>query len=384
MRSCFPAFLFITILFGIQFASAQSPKKSSSGTAVSDREKAGLRGSVKSFESKTTFNYSDQSSTSTETNEYALDGRLLRQSIRYPQSAELLWVHSYDAQGRLTETTIGPAATPPSERTRTIYSYGEDGRVSAATQYPSNSTELSVRSDDQGRRVDIQRLPEIPNRADMGIAATMWLDSGLGLPTASGGTFETVYNDRGQPAEGHMLDKDSRILARVVRSFDSQGRPSRDQLTGEPNADSLPPEVADQLNLEQKKGLAAFMASQMMTGSLEYKYDSSGSLIEKRRRNGALGDEITTIAYNDHHDKVLERSATGQSPEFGTEYGMDKAGNMIPVKQSSAAPPTISEMRYEYVYDSNGNWTEQKVFRTPGNGADSKPESVIKRTITYY
>jgi hypothetical protein len=346
-----------------------------------DREKASLRGPVKTCVTETNYFYSAQPFTSTETTEYTSDGRLLRRSTKSPQAAEWLLVNSYDDQGRLSESVSGSAGTPLPERSHTQYSYGKDGRL--ATIAGDKSADLSMRYDERGLRVEVQRLPEVPSRPNTAIAGPSFEDSGLGLPYAQGGTFETVYNDRGQALEARVLGNDGQLVARIVRTLDTQGRPISDRLSAEAHSSNVPSELGDQLTSEQKKGLAAFIASHMMTGSVEYKYDPSGRLIE-RRRNGGFGEEIATISYNDHHDKHLERTATAQPPDAGTEYAIDDSGNMIPVKQSSAAPPTVSEMRYEYVYDSNGNWTEQKVFRTLGNDADSKPESVIKRTITYY
>lgn len=280
------------------------------------------------------------------------------------------------------ESVEGSATSPISERRRTTYSYDKDGRLIGSTGGP-DSLPGEIQYDDKGRRIERQRLPEIPDMRNMAVGTTMWQDSGIGLPTASGGTYEVVFSENGQPVEGRMLDKSGRVVARVVRTLDAEGHPSSDHLTSEASQDTLPAELTGQLNPEQQKSLATFWASKM-NGHTEYRYDTEARLIERRRSLGLFGDEITKIAYNERNDKTLERTATAQHPDLGIEYKMDDAGKMIPVKKSPVPPPTISETRFEYVYDSNGNWTEQKVFHTPGNSLSPEPTEGMKRTITYY
>ncbi len=380
MRS-FSVFLLASLFLQLNSALAQNQSPQTKGSAMSDREKAGLHGVVKSCTVETTRFFSESPTVYVETSEYSPDGRLLSKDSQSPYGPEWLQVNSYDSQGRLAETVSGPETTPAAERSRTLYSYGEHGRLTAITN-PAEPGAASLRYDDQGRRIESQRFPEIPDEPDTAVGSPMWEDSELPIPVPSGGTLERVFNDRGQPVEARALDKNGQLVARIVRQFDQEGKPLSDRLISENPAGALSVELNDKLNAAQQKAVAAFITSQM-SGTTSYKYDSHGRLIERRRSLGMAGDEITTVAYNDHNDKILERTASAESPDFGTEYGLEESGKMIPQKKSPAPPPSLSEVHYEYVYDSAGNWTEQKVSRGTPNGTFGVTETV-KRTLTYY
>ena len=180
-----------------------------------------------------------------------------------------------------------------------------------------------------------------------------------------------------------MFDSNGQEVAHVVRTFDAQGRPLRDDLTSHSVANGLPAELTSQFTPEQQKSISSWWASQI-SGSVTYKYDKQGRLTERRKSGNMIGDEITTFEYDQHGNKVLERKASAMSAALGTEYGMTDAGEMVPVKQSPVAPPETSEIQYEYVYDSNGNWVEQKVRSSYNGEANSSPNQVIKRTLTYF
>jgi hypothetical protein len=78
------------------------------GASMSDRDKAGLRGPVKTVLNEQTFSGADgqQFLTST-TTEYASDGRILE--VRIGNSDGSIWVTSYTyyADGRLLKTVSG-------------------------------------------------------------------------------------------------------------------------------------------------------------------------------------------------------------------------------------------------------------------------------------
>jgi hypothetical protein len=365
----------ITFLLLLPIALAQA-----SANPPSDRDIAGLRGSVKSVVTETAVHLSDRTYTSTETVEYLADGRLLRRSTKSDQNPEWILTNTYDARGLLIETVTGNSDTPVADRFHTRYNYDKDGHLIDARSGSTN--EVFARLDDQGRRVDIQPFPDISNRKDVAIGSPNWQDSGLGIPAASGGRFETYHNEHGVPFEGRVFDSKGQETAHVIRTFDAQDRPIRDELTSHSIANGLPAEFASQFNPEQQKAIGAWWGSQI-SGFVTYKYDSHGGLTE-RRKSGMIGNEITTFEYDQHGNKVVERKATTMPASQGMEYGMTDAGEMIPVKQSPAAPPETSEIRYEYVYDSHGNWIEQKVKASYNGETSSSPDQVIKRTLTYF
>jgi hypothetical protein len=365
-----------TFLLLLPVAFAQSPP-----SAPSEREKSGLRGAVKTSVTETPFYSAERTIVSIEKIEYTPDGRLLRRSHAYDQNPEWVSLNTYDAAGRLVETISGSADIPIGERTHKVYTYDKDGHRTGA--HSGTQAEIVERVDESGHRIEIQHYPDLSNRPDAAIGSPMWEESGLGMPTSSGGRFETYYNDRGVPFEGRVFDRNGQEIAYVVRTFDAKGRPSRDELTSHASSAGLPGELASQLNPEQQKSFALFWASQL-SGFVTYKYDNQGRLIERRKSGNMIGDEITTFEYDKHGSKVLERTATAPSAAQGTEYGMTEAGQMVPTKQSPATPPQTSETRIEYVYDENGNWIEQKVKASWNGQPSPSPDQVIKRTLTYF
>jgi YD repeat-containing protein len=341
---------------------------------MSDRDKTGLRGQVKTCEVHTTYPAPASFST-VEINEYTPDGRLLRRTMKYPNSPDSILVNTYDQQGRLTERRRGSS----DQLYRVVFSY-EKNEVWASS---GSQKRLHSRLDDHGRRVEIEHIPELPEDFHGAVGATMWQESGLGFQTISGGSFETTYDEKDRPVEGRMLDRDGTLMSKVIRTFDSEGRPASDRLSVQDFPAFAPsPETAGQFNPEQIKGIAAFFGKRM-EGSAEYEYDSLGRLLKHHIASG-LQEETTTFSYNEHNDKILEHKTTSTPAGMNFEYGMDATGNMVPVKQPSPPPPTVSETRYEYVYDSAGNWVERTTAYAHEEGVVPVPGTVTQRLITYY
>jgi len=129
------------------------------GASMSDRDKAGLRGPVKTVLNEQTFSGADgqQFLTST-TTDYASDGRILE--LRIGNSDGSIWVTSYTyyADGRLLKTVSGKAGSAADSQTtylyddarrlvgvesgdhdKATYKYDEKGRKSIIENYGSRS-----------------------------------------------------------------------------------------------------------------------------------------------------------------------------------------------------------------------------------------------------
>jgi hypothetical protein len=65
---------------------------------------------------------------------------------------------------------------------------------------------------------------------------------------------------------------------------------------------------------------------------------------------------------------------------MGVEYGLTDDGKMVPTTKPNVPPPSVSEMHYEYVYDSHGNWTSKKAY-APGQ---TEPQGEHKRALAYF
>lgn len=96
-----------------------------------------------------------------------------------------------------------------------------------------------------------------------------------------------------------------------------------------------------------------------------------------------MGNALTKTAYNDHGDVSSEVTVGMGGPDWGTEYGMDEHGNMVPTTHPEAEDPSQNEIRYTYEYDAQGNWTKKTMSVSQDKG-QFKISTVINRTLSYY
>ena len=121
---------------------ARAQQLSQTGALMTDRDKAGLRGPVKTVLNERSFSGADgqQFLMSTMT-EYAPDGRILEQRIG--NSAGSIWVTSYTyyADGRLLNTVSGKARSAADSQTTYLY---DDARRLVGVDRRHRQNELQV------------------------------------------------------------------------------------------------------------------------------------------------------------------------------------------------------------------------------------------------
>ncbi len=364
-----------SFLLVVPVAFAQATDKNA---APSERDKAGLRGPVKTVVIETPFEHLGKSTV--ETVEYTADGRILRRASKFGDDPGWIEINSYDPTGVKVESIFGSGDIPLADRQHTLFTHHEDGRIEARGR---NRATVISRIDDHGRRVDIQSYPDMSDKPNAALASSQWFDSTLSLPASSAGRFEITYDRRGLPIEGHSYDSDGKEIARVVRTYDDHNRPVRDEVTGIPVTPGFPAEFLSQLNPEQIHAMASMWASQI-SGYTSYKYDSRGQLVERQLSGNMRGETVTNFEYNQQGDKTFEHTTSAESPSRGVEYGMTEDGQLIPDRKVPLPPPQVSETRYEYVYDSQGNWTERRINVSYLGQSTPMPQQVIRRTLTYY
>jgi hypothetical protein len=159
---------------------------------ISDREKAGLRGPVKTCVEETT-GPPDSAKYST-TTEYSPDGRLLTTRNTNSDGSESIRTQTYDVDGRLTKTMWGKVGEPGDE---SLYSYDKTGRPLTITSYPEKSGRIDFQYDEQGRKTSIQNFdPETLKRAQSTSygGGSFW-DGAVGWGTwvPIGGNIATIY-----------------------------------------------------------------------------------------------------------------------------------------------------------------------------------------------
>lgn len=335
-------------------------------TTLSD---AGLRGQVRQCIEQTI---------------YPADGSLPERSLTRSQSGsrpDVVVTYAYDGAGRVVNKSVstGPSAA---DRSSTSYTYDDNGQLLAAKS-SNGDTGTAYEYDNHDGKRRIERLPVFTPQPNAGVGAMSWENSELPLMPSSGGTLTTLYADHDRPIEGRVNDADGRLTVRIVRTYDAEGRVLGDKLIPEDVQSAVPEQWAGQMNDAQKKAIGKLISNAYANGESGYKYDSEGRVVEKHRVGGAFGDELTRIAFNDHGDVSEEVTVLAMGPDFGTVYGVDDEGNVVPESKSEVPGPTQNETRYSYEYDSHGNWTRKATSGRQGQ-AEFKTSVIITRNLSYY
>jgi len=342
----------------------------------SDREKAGLRGPVRTCVEETTA-LPNNSKNST-TTEYSPDGKFLTSHTTNSDGLEWIRTQTYDADGRLIKTTWGKLGEPGDE---SLYAYDASGRLLSITNHPEKSARIDFQYDEQGRKTSIQ-------------SAGVGVSIGVSIGVPIGGNITTIYNDKDLPTETQLRDAQGRIVRRIVHSYDPNGRIIEEKLIEENPAlmfadkfgtEGRPQPTAAQLEA-MNKAMKQMMGGRNGTGA-SYSYDAEGRVTEKHERNFMFG-KVTTISYNEHGDKITEvETMADNSAVPAGPFSMDENGTLV--QDGRTAEPTEfpaelfggSKVSYAYQYDSYGNWTEQTVNRSSKLGEAS---SICNRKLTYY
>jgi YD repeat-containing protein len=337
---------------------------------MSDREKAGLRGPVKTCVEETTAQPNGTKYSTT--TEYSPDGRLLTTRITNTDGSEWVTTQTYDADGRLQKTSSGKMGEPANE---SPYAYDGKGRLLTITGHPEKGGRIDFQYDEQGRKTSIQSFDtETLKRAQsISYGGSLWdgaVRSGIGVPI--GGKIITTYNENDQLTEGQLLDGQGRIVRRIVRTYDVNGR-----LVEEEPIEENPALI--HLGTSGAEGQSQFSAAEleainkatkiMMGGrngtGTSYRYDAQGRVIEMRERNFVF-DRVTTTSYNEHGDKSEEHQTMADNfCPAGVGFSMDENGTIVwdkPATEPTEFPDEFfgeTTVRYSYEYDSYGNWTQQ-------------------------
>jgi YD repeat-containing protein len=358
---------------------------------VTDREKAGLRGPVKTCVEEIVQSTTDTTSLAFE---YAVDGRLLTCLQTIPDGSQWITTYTYDSDGRLTEIVSGKVGDPT---TASLHTFNEGPGRAPAAGADGKVIQTNYLQDEQGRKKAVKTFsPQVLEQYRDGVSTdSFWTgaENGIGVPT--GGSVTTVYDERGLPIERRMLDGAGRLLSRFVRKYDANGRILEEhQILENPAllmAERLSAERAAELDdtrLEaMNKAMKSMLGGKTGTGKW-YTYDSQGREIEVRDRNFVM-ETVTTTSYNEHGDKSEVRVTRKDNSAFptGVPFTVGEDGTLVPtaaVPDGSSLPsvvlePTITEYRYEY--GPHGNWTQEtRVHRAGGNECSTARRHVL----TYY
>ena len=340
-----------------------------------DKEKHGLRGSVKSVLVETA-QFEEQAGQTTEkpwfshTLTFNQDGWLTGQIARNPDGSEWGTVSDYSDSGKLLATrSYGPSGALVSE-VRYIYD-GEERLVAEQhiTQDGKVTTPTTYAYDISGVKRKIQESDFFED-ADMmvGIEGTMTT-----IHAREVKWIETRYDDRDEPIEVKVFNSAGSLVSRIEITRDARGNALEEtQYLGDVSfgpcaSDSCSTEEMESLTEEQKAEIAAEIAQVFSPGTVmskhTHKYDEEGRLIESKLiMMGMLVANHQTFSYDEAGNKSEEVSYN----EDGT---------------------LGSKAIFTRDYDEHGNWTKELVSTMSSWDAEfglSTPAHLTRRTITYY
>jgi hypothetical protein len=302
---------------------------------LSDRERAGLRGPV-----KTCSDFMRDAAESMTEEEYTADGRLLVWRGRAFTGSRVEWVCSYDGTGRLISITSGGADVTD-----------------------------EFHCDEQGKKTRVRTVPPRTGRDGMTMGVSIIFESEEeGYSLRGGGSVITRYNDDDQPIESLVHDAQGELLSKIVHHY-SDGRLVSETLVHE--AFELLEQLRERLSEEQrrafraqsKQALSQHDAFKNMERS--YVYVDEGRVIRRLMRMGNLKQD-ETITYNEHGDKAATVMIQGGSLSPKLPHHVDDR----------------SEVRYLYQYDSHGNWTERTTTNSHGMGDQTLTGARLHTTET--
>jgi|SRR5437868_8322706 len=345
---------------------------------MADRDRFGLRGSVKLCETHRTW-YSrgcEPSVCETEershvtTVEFRPDGSLERHWQKNPPPNSLEWTYFYEYRddNQLAAMRFEQGSSVTFARR---YEYDSAARLSHIIALdkegnPRVAETYSYEAD--GRKKKIVHIdPELPSGQcgptgcggiTFGVEGT---DVAYGAPGATSITGN--YDERGRPIE-HLFHNNSReLVARLDLRYDERGNLVEEVCTQQ----KVPGELAAQLSPQQLEA-----ARMIFRFGQQHRYDEHDRRIETSWNMAPNDFDRETFTYNHHGDVIWKVSELSHA-----EYDFGEAGQLTPKPDSIRSHR--SETQFRYQYDPHGNWVE-KIAEAPAG----KIWSIERRTIRYF
>ena len=282
--------------------------------------------------------------------------------------------YTYDGSGRLSETQFqmngGPAG-------RTVYSYDDFGRPLRVVQIEADGSRRELEANQygpDGRRTRMYFTPKLPPDVPFGFAIE-GTEQSLTVPGAQ--TAATVYDNGGLASEVLFHDAEHRLLRTLVLQRDGAGRLMRVEMKA--GEEMQLPGVQDELEqmpAKAREAMAALLARVSGPENLTtYQYDDMGRMTERRMQMGDIGESRTTYRYDDRGNLTEQ-----DTEDTSRDMEIDEEGRLQPVQERSHK----QNVRFEYRWDAQGNWTERAVWMRTDPNRDFERSNVERREITYY
>lgn len=290
----------------------------------SDRQRAGLRGNVKTC--------ADEFSIT----EFAEDGKIL------------FW------QGNICSGS----------RSERQYSYDNSGRILSIQGSTADHTDNFQY--EHGRKIRIRTVPARPERERGAFSVNVIFESTeQGEVLSEGGTVTMVFNEWDEPAESEVRDTAAHVLAKVIHEYDSDGRLIREELIQDRSEFSLPKKFRDQIPAEEREAVYAQIREKLQEHDLSsrcerfYVYNQQRQMTEMHYQMGGYTQKIL-FTYNEHGDQ----------------------SEMI--LRTSGGGPADLEILHVYEYDQHDNWTSQTTSSRRGKDESFRNSSTHRRQLVYY
>lgn len=351
-----------------------------------DRDKAGLRGTVRSvIEERTDPGFTDAdgntypASDTWNKTEYDREGRVSATYWRAPARdhgpyALIATRYTYTASGQLLKLTVG---TDGKIESQTDYNYDDHGRLKSINNSNDPNNPIAFRYDSNGKKtkIAIEKPVELPDGTGaVSSSGRRLFEDGINeMVIREGGSTITQYDELDRPSEVQLHDISGTLTSRAIRVYDQQGRVAEEKMVMADPLALIPglqkkvlQDAAEAHQLRDQ--ITAFLGGSEMW-STRYKYDDQGRKILTIRNTFNHIAETISTTYNDHGDVIKEV----------TLYSASRTGN------PAADETSNSETVYFYEYDASGNWTRQRISsRELPDGTLKDLGNEVRRTIEYY
>jgi len=365
---------------------ASAPAPEMKVLPMSDREKHGLQGAVKTCIEETAYP-GGTAADGTQfpersfgyTTEYDVDGRIMVIRTQNSDGSEWVTRYTYGPSGHLLKIAAGKESEPSQE---TDYSYDGQGRLLKISDSLTPDNPISFRYDERGRKTKVQVSRGSDYRPNTAVAGSPFEVADMAPSLPGGGSATTIYDEDDRPTEVQIRDAQNKLVSRAVRTYDAQGRVDEEKQILDNPETMIPSEALEKILAESgashqelleqlRDQLTKLMGGEAGPFSIIYDYDAQGRVKQMRRR---IFDEEQVIetTYNEHGDKATEitRSTKIVSGKEQSE------------PNSKLAP--YSELHYSYRYDSYGNWIEENLSHRSSPDGAFESSNRRQRMLTYY
>ncbi len=342
---------------------------------MTDREKASLRGPVHTVRTE------NQKPPYLQTVTFNPEGNMIEQGYHSPNGSVSKSILLYGAGGRVTEIHSQVDDGPV---TRTVFSYDITGRLMRQSVQQADGTYWDLETyryetDERKSKVTFIR----PELLKMGASPSFAIDGFNHSYSAEGSTtMTTLYNSVGKAVEVHFHDDKHTMISRITLTYDPDGKLLEEsQYSGD---ESPVDEVMKHAEFtpQQQKVLGQMFKLRALLSRAEYTYNKEGSCIERHSYLDDFGETRTAFLYDGHGNKT-EETHTEERTE-GRAFEIDEEGNKINDVGLDTGSTRNYQIRYEYEYDPQGNWTRRVTSTRHAPTEPFQVSNTESRVITYY